>query len=98
MPGIRLIETGGHVPGHQSVLIHLAQTGPVLLAIDAIPRTTDLDAETREISAFDMDAASVRASTRKLTGIAERENVTLIICEHDREQWEHLKKAPECYM
>ncbi len=36
LPGIELIETGGHVPGHQSVLVRLPETGPVLLAIDAI--------------------------------------------------------------
>jgi N-acyl homoserine lactone hydrolase len=29
--------TSGHVPGHQSVLVRLPQTGPVLLAIDAVP-------------------------------------------------------------
>src|SRR5262249_7415711 len=36
VPGIELIETSGHVPGHQSVLVRLPKTGPVLLAIDAI--------------------------------------------------------------
>src|SRR5215472_10011637 len=38
LPGIELIETSGHVPGHQAVLVRLAETGPVLLAIDAISR------------------------------------------------------------
>ena len=36
LPGLTLIETSGHTPGHQSVLVHLPQTGPVLLAIDAV--------------------------------------------------------------
>ncbi|MGD8601440.1 MAG: N-acyl homoserine lactonase family protein, partial [Gemmatimonadota bacterium] len=37
VPGVELIETSGHVPGHQSVLARLPETGPVLLAIDAVP-------------------------------------------------------------
>jgi N-acyl homoserine lactone hydrolase len=37
LPGIELIESSGHVPGHQAVLVRLPQTGPVLLAIDAMP-------------------------------------------------------------
>src|SRR6266566_6316920 len=36
LPGLLLIETSGHAPGHQSVLVRLPQTGPVLLAIDAV--------------------------------------------------------------
>ena len=39
VPGIELIDTSGHVPGHQSVLVRLPETGPVLLAIDAIADT-----------------------------------------------------------
>ena len=35
LPGIEIIETSGHVAGHQSVLVRLPETGPVLLAIDA---------------------------------------------------------------
>lgn len=47
-PGVTLIETGGHVPGHQSVLVRLPQTGPVLLAIDAVVSVGQADPETRE--------------------------------------------------
>jgi N-acyl homoserine lactone hydrolase len=38
LPGLELIETGGHVPGHQSILLRLPKTGPVLLTIDAVSR------------------------------------------------------------
>ena len=37
LPGLKLIETSGHVPGHQSVLLTLPRTGRVLLTIDAAP-------------------------------------------------------------
>ncbi len=44
LPGIKLIETHGHTHGHQSVLVRLPETGPVLLAIDAVARQDSLQA------------------------------------------------------
>jgi hypothetical protein len=34
LPGLTLIETSEHVPGHQSVLVRLPKTGTILLTID----------------------------------------------------------------
>ncbi len=96
-PGVEVIESSGHVPGHQSVLVRLPKTGPVLLAIDAINRTDQYDAETRTIGPYDMDEAGVRASTRKLMDRARREGASLVVCGHDADQWATLKKAPEYY-
>jgi N-acyl homoserine lactone hydrolase len=98
LPGIELVETSGHVPGHQSVLLRLPETGPVLLAIDAIPAASMLDPETRVVFPVnDEDEAKTRASTRKLVEIARREKVALIIHGHDHDQWPTLKHAPQCY-
>src|SRR5262249_36064107 len=97
LPGIELIDTSGHVPGHQSVLVRLPETGPVLLTIDAIPFAAHLDPATREITAFDMEEAGVRASTRKLVDLAAREGVKLIVHGHDGAQWSTLRQLPECY-
>ncbi len=97
LPGLDLIKTSGHCPGHQSVLVRLPETGPVLLAIDAIPSTADLDPEQRTLGPFDMDEASLRASTRKLVEVARREHVALIIHGHDPIHWKTLKRAPEYY-
>ena len=97
MPRIELIESSGHSPGHQSVLVRLAQTGPVLLAIDAIPFAAYLDADTRPSDPFDMDDAGARASTRKLVELAKKEGVTLLVHGHDHEQWQQLKLLPEYY-
>ncbi|MEZ4869378.1 MAG: N-acyl homoserine lactonase family protein [Caldilineaceae bacterium] len=49
LPGIELIETSGHVPGHQSVLVRLQETGPVLLAADAITGRAQLEPHARAI-------------------------------------------------
>jgi N-acyl homoserine lactone hydrolase len=96
LPGLELIETSGHVPGHQSVLVRLPQTGPVLLAIDAVPQQGAFTAE-REAGPMDMDVEMLRASTRKLLALARREQVALTIFGHDGEQWQTLKKAPDFY-
>ena len=97
LPGIELIETSGHVPGHQSVLVRLRQTGPVLLAIDAVTQAAQFDADARELGPHDMDETSVRESTRKLVELAGREGVVLTVFGHDAEQWRALKKAPDYY-
>jgi N-acyl homoserine lactone hydrolase len=97
LPGISLIETSGHVPGHQAVLLRLPETGPVILAIDAIPTAGQLDPDTRPLFIYDMDEAGVRASTRKLVELARREQAALIIHGHDAQQWSQLKKLPNFY-
>jgi len=98
LPGIELIETSGHVPGHQSVLVRLSKTGPVLLAIDAMARALgDHTPENRPMGPYDLDEAGTRASTRKLVDLAEREGVRLTIYGHDPDEWKKVKKAPEFY-
>jgi N-acyl homoserine lactone hydrolase len=99
LPGIELLETSGHVPGHQSVLVRLPQTGPVLLAIDALPLTKYLEIvpEQRQASPFDHDEVSLRASTRKLVDLVHQQRIPLVICGHDAAQWHHLKTLPDYY-
>ncbi len=98
LPGIELIETSGHVPGHQAILVRLPQTGPVLLAVDAIPQDfTGFTPETRPTGQYDNDVDGTRKSTRKLVDLADREGVALTIRGHDSDQWPKLKKSPEYY-
>ncbi len=96
LPGLTLIETSGHAPGHQLVLVRLPQTGPVLLAIDAV-RMQRLFTPDRAAWPGDDNEEQLRASTRKLLDVVEREQVTLVIFGHDGEQWQTLKKAPAYY-
>jgi N-acyl homoserine lactone hydrolase len=97
VPGVELVETSGHVPGHQSVLVRLPDTGPVLLAIDAIPHRFCLDPDRRPILPADQDEDGVRASTRKLVDLARREGAALIVYGHDGVQWRGLKTLPDYY-
>lgn len=96
MPGLTLIETSGHAPGHQSVLVRLPQTGPVLLAIDAVVMQR-LFTPDRNAWPTDDNEEQLRASTRKLLDLVEREHVALTVFGHDGQQWQTLKKAPAYY-
>jgi N-acyl homoserine lactone hydrolase len=96
LPGLTLIETSGHAPGHQSMLVHLPRTGPVLLAIDAVAMQRLFTPE-RQAQPHDDDEDQLRASTRKLLDLVERERVTLVVFGHDGQQWQTLKRAPDYY-
>ncbi|HEU5425138.1 MAG TPA: MBL fold metallo-hydrolase [Nitrolancea sp.] len=96
LPGLTLLKTPGHAPAHQSVLVRLPQTGSVLLAIDAVMFARQFTAD-RAAWPMDDNEAELRASTRKLLDLVEREQVALVVFGHDGEQWQALKKAPEYY-
>ena len=96
LPRLELIETSGHVPGHQSVLVRLPKTGAVLLTIDAVPFGEGFTRDKQD-DGSDPDAEAIRASTNKLLDLVEREKVGLVIFGHEREQWEGLRKLPEYY-
>ncbi len=78
------------------MLVHLPQTGPVLLAIDAVVMQR-LFTPDRKAWPTDDDEEQLRASTQKLLNLVEREHVTLVMFGHDGAQWKTLKKAPEYY-
>jgi N-acyl homoserine lactone hydrolase len=96
LPGIELIETSGHVPGHQAVLVSLPQTGPVLLAIDAVAVQAHFTAD-RQVGPTEADGAGAIASTRKLLDMVERKHVSLVIFGHDSPQWSTLKQLPDFF-
>ena len=96
LPGLELIETSGHVVGHQSVLLRLPKTGPVLLTVDAVPFAAGFTRDAPNDDS-DPDAAAIHASTIKLLDLVEREHIGLVIFGHEQAQWEELKKLPEFY-
>ena len=96
LPGLTLLETSGHTPGHQSVLVRLPQTGSVLLAIDAVTMQRNFTPD-RQAWPIDDNEEQLRASTHKLLNLVEREHVALVVFGHDGQQWQTLKKAPEYY-
>jgi len=96
LPGLTLIETSGHVPGHQSVLIWLPKTGAILLTVDAVPFGAGFTRD-QQGDGSNRDAEAIRASTIKLLDLVEQEHIGLVIFGHDVAQWKTLKKLPEFY-
>jgi N-acyl homoserine lactone hydrolase len=96
LPGLALIETSGHVPGHQSVLVRLPKTGAILLTIDAVPFGAGFTRDAPD-DGSNPNGEAGRASTIKLLDLVEREHIGLVIFGHDKAQWDTLKKTPEFY-
>jgi N-acyl homoserine lactone hydrolase len=96
LQGLALLKTNGHVAGHQSVLVRLPQTGPVLLAIDAVMMQHTFTPD-RKAWPKDDNEKQLRASTVKLLDLVKRENVQLVVFGHDGSQWKTLKKSPDYY-
>lgn len=94
--GVELLETSGHCIGHQSVLVRMPNSGPVLLAIDAVILRRLFTVE-RKAGPFDENQRLLLKSTQKLLDIANREDVKLVVFGHDGEAWRTLKRAPESY-
>ncbi|GCE28767.1 MBL fold metallo-hydrolase [Dictyobacter alpinus] len=95
-PGLTLLETSGHTAGHQSVLVRLPKTGPVLLAIDAV-MLQFMFTPARKAGPIDDNEDQLRASTQKLLDLIEQEHIKLVIFGHDGAQWKTLKTSPAYY-
>ncbi len=94
--GLDLVETSGHATGHQSVLVTLPETGPVLLAIDAVMMRR-LFVPDRPAWPMDENVDELQASTRKLLDLVDRRGVRLVVFGHDAVQWRELRLAPDYY-
>lgn len=90
-PGLEAVETPGHVPGHQSVLVHLPG-GVLLLTGDAVFDASDWRPD-RSPHPFDVDGTAAVASTRRLLALAEQHAVRDVIFGHDTAQWSRTARA-----
>lgn len=92
-PGVELLESSGHAPGHMSVLVRLPKSGPMLLTIDAVYLKENLDTDNW---GGQMDPETAHVSAHRLAEIAERERATMIFG-HDPGLWADLRLAPAFY-
>lgn len=92
-PGLKLLATPGHAPGHMSVLLQLPDTGPVILAIDAIYSQGNRDHHNYKIG---FDPQQGELSAERLIALEDSEGAW-IIYGHDPIQWAQMRKAPEAY-
>jgi glyoxylase-like metal-dependent hydrolase (beta-lactamase superfamily II) len=86
--------TPGHTPGHQSLFVKLARTGPVVLAGDLYHYPEELKA--KRVPAGDFDKQQTLASRAALEAFLKQSGSQLWI-QHDLAKISKLKKAPEFY-
>ena len=91
---VMILSTPGHTPGHQSLLVRLSKTGPVLLSGDAVHFRENW--ENRRVPARNFDKEQSLASMQKLADILERNHAQLWI-NHDKAQTDTLAHAPEFF-
>ena len=94
VPGITALRSDGHTPGHQSLLVELPQTGPVILAGDCCYWQQSIDHETPPGVVWDPTRAM--HSIKRLKTIA-RLMGGRIFPSHDPAFWAKAVKAPDAY-
>lgn len=91
---VRIISAPGHTPGHQTLLLKLASTGPVMLSGDLYhfreSRTL------RRAPVFNVSAEQTFDSMDRVEAVLEAEGATLWI-EHEKALADTLRKAPAYY-
>ena len=92
VPGLTVLSTPGHSPGHLSLLADLPGTGPIVITADAVSRPSQLHDGFAD--AWDSDEA-MRQATRLM--MIARDRRALVIFGHDPAQWPVLRKAPEWF-
>lgn len=94
MPGVRGLLTRGHTPGHQSLVVELPRSGPLVITGDVGDLEENFHHEVLPGERVDDDAA--RASIRRLNQIAAERGARLLIG-HDPQLVQQLRLAPEYY-
>jgi N-acyl homoserine lactone hydrolase len=91
---VQIISAPGHTPGHQVLLLNLANTGPLVLSGDlyhfAVSR------EKRRPPGFNFDREASLQSMDRIERLIEERGATFWI-EHELAQFEKLNKAPAFY-
>ena len=86
-----IVSSPGHTPGHQSLLVKLPKTGPVLLTGDAVHFRDNWDTPRAPVQNFDKEATI--KSVEKLRGVAAASKAQVWI-NHDQAQTATLAKSP----
>jgi N-acyl homoserine lactone hydrolase len=98
LPGIELVTTPGHAPGHQSLIVRgLPNTGTIILSSDAAHSHVEFEEERRDPTQDAETVETMLASIRKLKRIRDAESATLLL-NHDADHWAtDYRLLPEYY-
>jgi len=87
-----MLATPGHTPGHHSLLVKLAQKGPVILSGDAVHFQENYDGP--GVPIFNFDRGQTLASIDRIKKLAANLKATLVI-QHDARDVGKLPSFPE---
>ena len=90
--GVEVVPTPGHAPGHQSLVVDLAQSGRVVLTGDAAFTRSNL--ERGEIPA--MDQAAAKESLALISSLVDGD-LTRVFTSHDADAWAGWRHVPAGY-
>jgi glyoxylase-like metal-dependent hydrolase (beta-lactamase superfamily II) len=93
---VMIISTPGHTPGHQSLLVNLAKTGPVLLSGDLYHYPSERTLKDFTPFASLGDPQTEAASKAKVEALLKDKKAQLWI-QHDIVAFAKLKKSPAYY-
>lgn len=92
LPGVEIVPTPGHAPGHQSVLLHLDRDGDLVICGDAIYLQDNRELDNWEAMA---DPAQARESARRLAELEA--GGARLLYGHDPAQVALFPRAPHRY-
>jgi N-acyl homoserine lactone hydrolase len=91
---VTLVSTPGHTPGHQSLLVHLKNSGFIILSGDVVHSQENF--EKNLVPSLNTDKAESIASMEKIRQMIAMYNAKLFI-NHDKKQTNTLKLLPSFY-
>jgi len=91
---VMVLSTPGHTPGHQSLLVVLAKSGPVLLSGDAVHFRDNW--ENRRVPSMHQNREQTLVSMQRIASEMETRKAQLWI-NHDKAQSAQLRYAPAYY-
>ena len=91
---VTILSTPGHTPGHQSLLVHLPNTGWVILTGDAAHFKDNWD--NKRVPSMNTSAEQTQASLKKLEDLMVQKKAQLWI-NHDKPQSQSQKRSPQFY-
>ena len=93
-PGVTVLRTDGHTPGHQSLLVELPETGPVILTGDACYWHEHVEKE--RVPGVVWNPTLALHSIKRVKTLARLIGAR-IFPSHDPAFWKTVKQAPEAY-
>ncbi len=89
---VKILNTPGHTPEHQSLLLRLSQNGVIILSGDLFHQKTSY--EPLRVPVFNTSRANTIASADRIRALLKNTQGRLII-QHDAHDFEKLPKFPE---